>query len=331
MKKRAVLTALLVTATTTLYSCGGGGGGSSDGNSLTPSNITTQSEAKEAVKGVSSIQNMLSLGEGNIQTMSADAKAGFLKSVLNTISRQNITTQDNETGSCDYGGTYEVKQTGNASGYVQFNNCKTSSCEILNGRLDVSMTDINNNGIPENASIIFRKGFSYENSCDNEQINIGGDFSISILGKLPGGDIYDNNQNIKAELEFDGGEVFLSQDNENVSMNFYGLTFYANEYDPQDADYEYSINGGLKYTDNFCLNKTINIIYETLNPFKEYSTSECPYTGKLLINDGQVTVIAYDNDNNPYNSNNIRITFGDNDVIFDDSCENLDSLGVCPE
>jgi len=114
-------------------------------------------------------------------------------------------------------------------------------------------------------------------------------------------------------------------------MNFYGLTFYANEYDPQDADYEFSINGGLKYTDNFCLNKTINIIYKTVNPFKKYSASNCPYTGKLLINDGQVTVIAYDNDNNPYNSNNVKITFGDNDVIFDGSCEDLDNSGVCPE
>ena len=95
-----------------------------------------------------------------------------------------------------------------------------------------------------------------------------------------------------------------------------------------DADIEYAINGGISYKPP-CSDEIINAVFETIKTFKEYSDAECPYEGKVSINEGQVTIEAYDPDNNPIINNKIRITFGE-DVIFDNDCTQLESLGVCP-
>ncbi len=322
-RKKIITTAVLTAAV--LWGCGGGGGASSNESSFTPTNITTQGEAKKvSSSGLKTIKEITSIGETGISTASKEAKLGLLKAVLK-VTNGGITPQS-ETRSCNNGGTVVLEQTGENSASIQFNNCQPTECETLNGRVYASFSDNNNNGIIENASLTFENGFSYENSCDSETINVGGDFSISMVGKLPGGDIYDDNDRIKADLIFNGGEVLFRKNGKEERASFFQLDFYENESDPVDADIEYSINGGFVYSDNYCLNDTVSVIFQTQNIFKEYEASGCPYTGKLVINGGQVTVEAYDNDGN----NKIRIYLG-NDMVYDESCSELENLDVCPE
>ena len=310
-----------------LSSCGGGGGSAS--SSFTPSNITTQEEAKEASQSLGLIKDITSFGKENVNTASLEESKGLLRAVLGSIENKNfssITTQATE--SCDIEGSVEIEKVSDNYGYVIFNNCKQNSCETLNGRIEVYFKDRDSNSIPEEISLIFKKSFNYQDTCENREFRVNGDFKISLNGNLPNGDIYTSGGKIKAELALDGGDIYANDSGRQSLAHFYNLRFYGNEVDPVNADIEYSINGGISYKPP-CSDEIINAVFETIKTFKEYSDAECPYEGKISINEGQVTIEAYDPDNNPTINNKIRITFGEN-VIFDNDCTQLESLGVCP-
>ena len=310
-------------------SCGGGGGSASSSSSFTPSNITTQEEAKDSSQSLSLIKDIVSFGKDNVNTASLQESQGLLKAVLKSIEDKNfdsINTQSVE--SCDISGSMQIEQVSENYGYIVFNNCKQNSCETLNGRVEVYFQDSDNNEIPEKVSLTFKKGFNYQDTCENGELRVNGDFSISLNGKLSNGDIYTSGGKLKAELALDGGDLYANDSGRQSLAHFYNLKFYGNEVDPADADIEYAINGGISYKPP-CLDETINILFNTIRNFKEFNNAGCPYEGKLSINDGQVYIEAYNPDNNPYANNEIRVTFGD-EVVFDNDCNQLESLGVCP-
>ncbi len=313
-----------------IYGCGGGGGGTESNETFTPTNITTEKEAKGASSAVKTAMDIVSFGKESINTASIKESKGLLKALLSVIGDKDLSDiTKKETESCTLEGSVTYVKTGDNSGYVQFDNCKESDCELLNGRISVYLEDNNNNNIPEKLVLTFHRGFDYKNSCENSELDVRGDFSLSLNGKLDNNDIYTAGRDlkIKAEMVFNGGDIYANDSGEESLAHFFNLRFYGNEVDPVDADIEYSVNGGISYKDS-CTEETINAVFETIEIFKQYADAQCPYDGKLSIN-GQVIIEAYDNDNNPVSTNNIRITLG-NSVIFDNDCTQLESLGVCP-
>ncbi len=310
-----------------LASCGGGGGGAS---SFTPTNITTKEEATVSSQGTRVVNEILSLGTEQLNTLSNQKSEGFLKAVLKTLEGKdlsNISTK--EVINCDAGGNMELVQTGDTAGYIEYNNCQLNECETVNGRLEITFKDINNNDIPENISLLLKKGFSYRDTCENNSVEIRNDFSMALNGKLPNRDIYtEGGMKLKAEIVLNGGEIIANDAGRQSLAHFYNLTFYGNEAD-NEIVIEYSIDGGISYKTD-CMEEAVNAVYETIQMFREYVNADCPYEGKLVINDGQVTLEAYDPDNDIKTPNNVKITFGEN-VIFDNDCTQLESLGVCPE
>ena len=310
-----------------LTSCGGGGGGAS--YSFTPTEITTQAQVKESSKGIRIINEIVSLGGDQIDTLALENKKGFLKAVLKSIEDKDfhqISTK--ELFNCEISGSVEAIQTGENEGYLKFHNCQINKCETLTGTLWVSLKDENNNNIPEKVTLLFKKGFFYQNECENSWLKIADNFSMSLEGKLPNNDIYTGGgMKIKAEIQLDGGDIIANDAGRQSLAHFYNLRFFENEVDNNPV-IEYSINGGIKLKSD-CLEDTINAVYETIEMFKEYADADCPYEGKLIIND-KISLEAYDPDQNPHSFNKIKISLGD-EIIFDDDCKNLESLGVCPE
>ncbi len=307
-------------------SCGGGGGSAS---SFSPSNITTQEEATETSESLSLVKEIVGISKKSVNTTSLKESEGLLKAVLKSIEDKNVNSLSKENIiNCDEEGSVSFERVSDNSGYIVFHSCKQNTCETLNGRLEFHYKDTDNNDIPEEISITFKKGFTYKNSCENEGLDIKGDFDISIRGKLPNRDIYTSGGRLKAELVLDGGDIYANDAGRQSLAHFYNLKFYGNEVDPVNADIEYAIDGGIFYKPP-CSEDIINAVFETIKVFKEYNDAECPYEGKLSVNEGQVLIEAYDPDNNPTINNKIRITFG-GEIVFDNDCTQLESLGVCP-
>ncbi len=315
-----------------LVSCGGGGGGAS--SSFTPTNITTQSQAESVSQSLEVVNELVSLGTnstGDIGTSSLKGKEGFLRIILKTVEDKdfsNISKQ--EIVNCPEGGYMDLVQTGEYSGYIQFSNCQANSCEVVNGKFYISMENGDNN-IPDRITFVFDKGFQYNDNCTNSSFQMKDKFEISINGKLPNNDIYTEgevDQKIKAEIVLNGGDVVANDAGRQSLAHFYNFRVFKNEVD-NDQYFEYTINGKISYKD-YCTDEVVNAVFETIQTFREYANAECPSEGKLVVNENQVIIEAYDPDNDPTTVNKIRISLGD-EVIFDNDCTDLESLGVCPE
>ncbi len=320
MKKITKLAGPALLMASLLTACGGGGGQST---AFTPTNITTQSQAEEATQSIYLINELTSLGENNVETLSTQEKKGLLKAVLKVVEKK--TGVSSQSINCDIEGTVDFEEINDNSGYINFHQCKTNQCEILNGSVYVYIKDDNNTDIPEKVVFKFKKGFSYKDTCENGRVDINGDFSLILNGKLDNGDILTQGGEIKAEIILNGGDIVADDAGRRSLAHFYNLRLYGNEVDPLDGGIEYSINGGIRYKDD-CLDEEIRAVFETIKMFREYANEECPYEGKLLVNEGQVTIEAYRNNS----MNKIRVSLG-NDVIFDNDCGDLENLGVCPE
>jgi len=327
-----------------LGACGGGGGGSSQGNisnGLQAQNVLGNSLVFVKVSsGITEGSGGL-LGQGG-STQFVPGKGGWLRSALrfyrNSVPRTGaLGPQQTYQVQCEGGGNANIAVTpGNStiSATINFDNCHircdSSNYEVLNGTLSLSGTDTNGNNILEEGSISAGSGFSYVNQCENVSVYFEGSFTISVQGYVdPAGDIADVNNNYKASMTMDGGPVKVTEGSRWTRGSFSNLTFYVNEHDPTDADYEWEINGSFTYQDNYCVTDPVSVSLNTTSIFKRYNTVECEYTGRLSLNNDLVVAEFYDPDSNPSGTENyLRVLFQGN-TVFDDICTNFNPPDSC--
>jgi len=331
-KKLFLMHTVIMSSIVLISSCGGGG------STTEPTEeITTVSEAEvisknsvEFIKKASGFSDIYS----DIQSTSTSSESGWLRNILNLYKEQvssNITKQE-ETRLCEGGGrvTIDIKQDPeknrtimNASFSDCIYLCDMNRYLIINGNISISGTDENRNDIIEKGSIVVKSGFSYEDQCENENIIFEKDFSLILRGYIGNyGDIEDGNENYKATITMNGGPIKIETDSKYEEGMFNNLSFYFNEYDPDNADYEWSAEGSFSYMDNFCIKNKININLRTNAFFKGYNNVECEYTGELSINNDLIVGKAYDPDGNPFTENYLKIMFN-GDIIFDNICTEL--------
>ncbi|RUM28785.1 MAG: hypothetical protein DSY42_07815 [Aquifex sp.] len=310
----------------------GCGGGDDDTNTTAQSQgtITTPEEAKAVVAG---FFGALDFGDnvgnsaGNLVTQANRVHGfGFHKRLLNIYGK--YVPKGNSLGAlqtvqeytCDESGTYTVEEIGNLSYKITFINC-VSLGTTMNGVLVISAVDENNNNIPEEITFTLKQGFSAE-SVD-EAFEAKGDFTLSMKG-LNNGDLFDNNQNIRGTLTYQEGPIYFEdrQENKWVEIGFSNFSVALDE-----VNGTASFSGGITYKDNFCKTSQVSLSFNTIQEFK-LSSAECPYAGKLSINNGLITLESHDPDNDPMTENYMRIYFN-NTEIFNDVCTNFTPPQSC--
>ncbi len=283
---------------------------------------------------------LVSCGGGEDQTGLTDAQARRLafgslesSSVNSMLGQFTMTLLQNiqQFQLCPGGGQVSVTPNGNTV-TMTFNNCRLP-CDpnqpflyvILNGTITITATDSDSNNQPEEVSITYAKDFSANDQCKGVTISFLGDYTISATGQVnQQGDICNpqNTQQCKGTATINGGPVEINYGNAWSRLSYNNLTFYFNNYDPANAAYEWSLNGGFTYQDNQVVTNPVSVNLVTTINFKGYDTTQCPYTGRLSINNDLIVLEAYDPDNDPNTENWVRVTHQGN-VIFDNECTQL--------
>lgn len=351
MKKKSILLSSIFLSTAIIVSCGGGGGGGEEGVSET-GGVTAGGSGgaitnkQQALNVTTNALDYVVLSTGIVNTASSElnpqsvslspkeGKGGLLRLTLKLYKREKsnrgrLKPQEVYQDTCDNGGSITI--TASKSGDfvradINFNNCRIG-CETVGGKVTISGTDNNANGIPESADIFLYKGLTYDNSCEELSIYYNGNVKVHLVGKLPNGDMMDSNDKIKVSMTVNGGPVkAVTYQGKWVEGSFNNLVIYYNEYNPGNADYEIKISGNLNYRDNYCIIQPTAFRVETPVAIKGFSSVYCPYQGKINISN--VTGEYYDPDRNPFTENYLRITL-DGQTIFDDVCTNLEIPDSC--
>ncbi|GAB6065015.1 hypothetical protein JCM9492_01070 [Aquifex pyrophilus] len=309
-------------------SCGGGGGGSSTGGTTGGSTQITSPEEAQAVTavGLRLIKSGIGLGQmsNNLLNSQSVKKRGWLMYIMSMYPHlKGLKAQGTQTENCPGGGTVTLttdESDSTVSISVNFDNCVTEDSSTINGSVSMSGTDADGNGMPEYLSISIKGGFSVYATDGN--LYVQKDLNMSIRGN--NGDIYDNNENTDATMTIDGGPAEMEAEGKKFVVSYDKLSVYIKT---QGEWYELAVNGGIAYKDNFCVTDGVSLSIKTVEHFEGYAYY-CEYKGKMSINNDAIVVEAYDNDNNPYFSNYIKVTYN-GEVIYNGLCEEFTLPETC--
>ena len=329
---------LLFSSFVLMVGCGGGNGDTNNttqpngdtGNTTQPQEtIKTQEEARAIVAGFFGVldfgESIRDTGDVMIQ-MNRDKGFGFHKKLLDiykyTANRNSLTVlQSNQEYKCPEGGNYTIQEIGNLSYEITFRNC-ISLGTTIEGVFIISAIDENNNENPEELTFTLKQGFSIESTDSAFKAN--GDFTLSMKG-FNNGDLFDSSGNIKGDLTYQGGPIRIEDKEENKWEEIKFNSFLVKL---DEANGTVSFSGELTYKDNFCKTNPVSLYFNTPQEFKHSYVAFCPYAGKLSINNGLITIEAYDPDKNPETENYMKVYFN-NTEIFNDICTKFSPPQSC--
>ncbi len=288
---RGILLTSLFALGVGIISCAGGGGSKlSDLGGLSKEQVY---RAAEAVMG--SGGNTVGMGMGisgyvGSPSGSLSVLAFKVHDQLQKKLKEGVTGFSDINGTCPGGGTVtgHVDQN-NGNFNLTFDNCTDDSGTTITCTVEGSFS-VDQSTQQVNYSFTMKQGC--QTASPEESMEVGGDFTMNMSMRVCDQTV----DYYEGSFTVNGGPVTYTSGSDSATVSFDNFTVAYDAGCTNPGVLQTTIEGGISYSDNFCVNGEVNLQVSTPEPLTMDSNNYPPScSGKVSINNGTVEIV-YNND-----------------------------------